>query len=193
MLWRLVSTVVAASLLVVGGCGEKDAGPSVEAHPAQLVGRYAARAEHFRDEVVAAMRYEVRDVLEGDDRAAAEALQRHLDAASATWCAALANVLELRADGRLAWRLKEALYPDPVRGIRVVDLPPPSVDAVYGGTWRQTAAGEIEVEFTTRNGRPLRWPSEGRCRVRPDGGLDIFWSRDLEMSIEEAPLLRTAP
>ena len=74
----------------------------------------------------------------------------------------------------------------------MVDLPPPRIDAVYGGTWQQTAPGVIEVEFLTRNGRPLRWPDSGRCRVRPDGGLDISWSRDVEMSIEEAPLLRVA-
>lgn len=189
MSWRrLVVLLAAPCLLACGG----DAGPSIEAHPAGFAGRYAAQAEQFHDEVVAAMRYELRDDLEGDDRLKAVRLQRHLAAASAAWCAALANVLELRRDGRLLWRLKEPLTADPARGIRVVDLPPPSVDAVYGGTWRQVAPGEIAVEFTTRNGRTLRWPSPGRCRVRPDGGLDISWSRDLEMSIEEAPLLREA-
>lgn len=181
--------LLVAVLLLAAACGQDDAPPRVPPHPGGLVGHYAAQPEHFHAEVVAAMRYGIREELEAGD-AAAERLQRRLDEASAAWSTALANVLELRADGTLAWRLKEPLVASAVHGIRLVDLPPPSVPAVYGGTWRQTAPGEIEVEFTSRNGRALRYPAEGRCRVRPDGGLDISWFRDLEMSIEEAPLLR---
>ena len=176
--------------LLVPACGEEATPVIVKRHPATLAGHYAALAPQFRAEVVAAMRYELREVLEGDDGEAAEALQRHLDASSTAWCEALANTLDLNADGTLLWRLREPLTADPARGIRLVDLPPPSILAAYGGTWEQTAPGTIEVLFTTRNGRALRWSSEGRCRVRPDGGLDISWSRDVEMSIEEAPLLR---
>lgn len=176
--------------LLPSACGEGKTPVRVEQHPAALAGRYAAGPDAFREEVVAAMRYELREVLEGEDQVAAEALQRHLDASSAAWSEALANRLELRPDGTLVWRLREPLAADPARGVRLVDLPAPSILAAYGGTWEQVAPSEIAVEFTTRNGRSLRWSSEGRCRVRPDGGLDIFWSRDVEMSIEEAPLLR---
>lgn len=190
---RALLLLLLAAALLPCGCGDGPAAVAVPPHPAHLVGRYAARAAGFRDEVVAAMRYGIRDGLEGEDQAAAARLRRHLDAASAAWCRALENVLELRANGSLVWLLKEPLTADPARGIRLVDLPPPSVPAAYAGTWRQTAPGEITVEFTARNGRPLRWPETGRCKVRPDGGLDASWSRDLEMSIEEAPLLREAP
>lgn len=189
----LLLLIVTAIALLPCGCGENPASVSVPPHPAHLVGRYAARAEHFRDEVVAALRYGIREKLEGDDEAAAARLQQHLDRASAAWCEALANEFELDATGHLVWLLKEPLVADPAHGIRLVDLPPPSVPAIYRGTWRQTAPGEITVELTTRNGRPLRWPETMRCRVRSDGGLDVSWSRDLEMSIEEAPLLRESP
>lgn len=189
---RRAIPLLAVALLAATGCGDERPRP-VEPHPEALVGRYQAGPAAFRREVAAALAYELRPVLEGDDRAAAEALERRLERAIAAWCAGLANVLVLKEDGTLAWHVKEALSASAVTGIRLVDLPPPSVEALYGGTWRQTAPGEIDVVFETRNGRPLRWPSEGRCRLRADGGLDISWSRDLEMSIEEAPLLPASP
>ena len=68
---------------------------------------------------------------------------------AATRGAARVSVMDLRADGQLVWRLEEPMVADPARGIRVVDLLPPCIDAVYGSTWRRVVPGEIEVEFAT--------------------------------------------
>ena len=186
MLRRAALLLAIALALPLAGCGEQ--GERVAPHPETLAGRYEARPEAFHAEVVAALRYELRPVLEGDDPAAAASLQRRLDRAVDAGCAGLPTALELAPDGTHRWRLKEALAASATKGVHLIDLPPPGIDAVYGRTWRQTAPGEIEVVYETRNGLAVRWPTQSRCRVRPDGGLDIHWSRDLELSIEEAPL-----
>jgi len=185
-----LATVLLA-LLLVPACGEAPGGRGVEPHPQALVGRYAAKAHHFLREVRDMMRYDLAPALERADEAGVAELERRLQAASRAWAEALANELDLRADGTLTWRLLEAVSSPDAAGTWLVDLPPPSVPAAYDGTWRQVAPGTIEVEFTNRNGRPLRWPATSTCRVRADGALVLEWSRDLDVSIDEQPLVPT--
>jgi len=178
-----------AALLLLVGCGE-DEGPGLAPHPDALLGTYNAKAEAFLPEVTKAMRYGIRDKLEGDDPVVAEEFKRRLEEASLAWAKGLENELELRADGSFIWLVLERKVTPPGAGRYLIDLSPPEVPASYRGTWRQVRPGEIAMEITQRNARVFRYSEAARCRVRADGGLDASWSRDDDMSIEEQPLYR---
>lgn len=175
-----------AFLLLDRGAGQE----KPRARPAALAGTYAARAAQFLAPVDEAMRYDVADVLEGPDEEKAALLRARLDAAGLAWAKALENTLVLEADGTARWRLKESLVGAARQVFHVVDIPPPGVDALYLGSWWQEEPGKVVVEFGFRNGQRLAWRQTSTLTLRPDGGLDVPWLRDVDVSIDEQPLLR---